>query len=222
MVIKLIKQGYKQTELGLIPDDWGILKFDDVFEFLDHKRKPIEESIRNKMHGVYPYYGASGIIDYVNDYIFDDGLILLGEDGENIISRNSKLAFKISGKCWVNNHAHVLKPRNGFNVNFLTELLESLNYGKYNTGTTQPKLNKQTCTKIQLRIPSLPEQEKIAKNLSDIDELIIQLDYLITKKKNIKQGAIQELLTGKRRLKGFSIEWELKKLGDIANITMGQ
>ena len=217
----VIKKGYKQTELGMIPEGWDLLKFDDVFEFLDHKRKPVEEKIRNKMHGEYPYYGASGIIDYVNDYIFDDELILLGEDGENIISRNSRLAFKISGKCWVNNHAHVLKPRNDYNVNFLAELLESLNYEKYNSGTAQPKLNKQTIAKIKLVIPSLPEQQMISKNLSDINELIKQLDYLIEKKKNIKQGAMQEILTGKKRLKGFSGKWEIKKLGKLSQMTSG-
>lgn len=91
---------------------WEEKKLGDISEFLDGKRKPIKESDRLKIKGIYPYYGASGIIDYVNDYIFDEDIILLGEDGENIVSRNLPLAFKVTGKCWVNNHAHVIKPNN--------------------------------------------------------------------------------------------------------------
>jgi type I restriction enzyme, S subunit len=121
-----MRPGYKQTEVGVIPKDWGVVTLDDAVEFLDSKRKPIKESERSKMRGIYPYYGASGIVDYVNDYLFDEDLILLGEDGENILSRNTRLAFRVSGKIWVNNHAHVLRARDSFDIGFLTEYLESL------------------------------------------------------------------------------------------------
>lgn len=103
-----VKAGYKRTEIGVIPYDWEVKELRELVEFLDGKRKPIKDSDRLKMQGQYPYYGASGIIDYVNNYLFDEDLILLGEDGENILSRNLPLAFKVSGKIWVNNHAHVL------------------------------------------------------------------------------------------------------------------
>ena len=91
------------------PADWEAKPVDQVVEFLDGKRIPLKQEDRDLMEGNIPYYGASGIIDYVNDYIFDDELILLGEDGENVVSRNLPLAFKIKGKSWVNNHAHVLR-----------------------------------------------------------------------------------------------------------------
>ena len=78
----------------MIPEDWEVKKLRDVADFLDGRRRPINEHNRAKMRGEYPYYGASGIVDYVNDYIFDEELILLGEDGENILSRNCKLAFR--------------------------------------------------------------------------------------------------------------------------------
>jgi type I restriction enzyme, S subunit len=110
-----------------------------VSQFLDGKRKPIKESDRARIQGTYPYYGASGIIDYVNDYIFDEEIILLGEDGENIVSRNLPLAFRVSEKCWVNNHAHVIKPNEFTDIGFLTHYLESISYLEYNTGTAQPK-----------------------------------------------------------------------------------
>src|SRR5690606_37536378 len=113
-----------------------------------------------------PYYGASGIIDYVNDYLFDDELILLGEDGANILSRATPLAFMVEGKVWVNNHAHVLKTRDGYDRKFVTEYLESIKYDKYNTGTAQPKLNKEVCLSIPIVVPPLSEQKRIAEVLS--------------------------------------------------------
>jgi len=211
-----MKKGYKKTEIGIIPDDWGVTKLGEVVDFLDGKRKPLKESDRSKIKGTIPYYGASGIIDYVNDYIFDDDLILLGEDGENILSRSVKLAFQISGKCWVNNHAHVLKPKEGFDITYLTEELESLNYEQYNTGTAQPKLNKKVISEISLAIPpTKAEQKAIAEVLSDTDNLIQALEKRIAKKRLIKQGAMQKLLTPKE-------DWEVKKLGEIADIKMGQ
>ena len=88
--MEVVKTGYKQTEVGLIPEDWDIVKLKDAVIFLDGQRKPLKSSYREKMQGIYPYYGASGIIDYVDNYIFNESLILLGEDGENILSRNKK------------------------------------------------------------------------------------------------------------------------------------
>lgn len=175
------------------------------------------------MRGQYPYYGASGIIDWVNDYLFDEDLILLGEDGENILSRNLPLAFRVSGKVWVNNHAHVFRPKRGVvDIRFLTELLEFQDYADLNSGTAQPKLNKASCKALQLTYPEdLKEQEAIAEALSDADALIEGLERLIAKKRLIKQGAMQDLLTAKRRLPGFSGEWVERKLGEVARIATG-
>ena len=151
---------------------WQNEKLEDAVEFLDEKRKPIKDSDRNNIKGEYPYYGASGIIDYINDYIFDEDLLLLGEDGANILSRSTKLVFKATGKYWVNNHAHVLKPKENYNIDFLESYLENINYESYNTGTAQPKLNQEVCKKINIKIPSLKEQEKIGKTLSLLDKKI--------------------------------------------------
>lgn len=151
---------------------WQNEKLEDAVEFLDEKRKPIKDSDRNNIKGEYPYYGASGIIDYINDYIFDEDLLLLGEDGANILSRSTKLVFKATGKYWVNNHAHVLKPKENYNIDFLESYLENINYEPYNTGTAQPKLNQEVCKKINIKIPSLKEQEKIGKTLSLLDKKI--------------------------------------------------
>jgi type I restriction enzyme, S subunit len=216
-----MKPGYKQTEVGVIPEDWEVHALRDLVDFLDGRRRPVKDSDRAKMRGEIPYYGASGIVDYVNAFIFDEELILLGEDGENILSRSSRLAFKISGKTWVNNHAHVMRTKTGVHLDFLVEYLESLDYAEYNTGTAQPKLNKLVCSGIPVLYPPLPEQEAIAEILTDADEWIAALERLIEKKRSVKQGAMQELLTGKRRLPGFEGEWVERRLGEVGECLRG-
>lgn len=191
---------FKQTEVGMIPCDWVVVRLNDSVMFLDSQRIPIKDSDRKKMTGHYPYYGASGIIDYVDKYIFDDDLILLGEDGANIIDRSSELAFVIHGKCWINNHAHVLKPNEDFNIDYLANYLESLKYDQYNTGTAQPKLNRNKCGIIPIVKPPLEEQKHIAQALSDVDAVISTTEKLVAKKKALKQGTMQTLLSGKMRI----------------------
>ncbi len=209
-----MKPGYKQTEVGEIPNDWDVKPLGDTVDFLDGRRRPVKDSDRAKMRGDIPYYGASGIVDYVNAFLFNEELILLGEDGENILSRNCRLAFKIKGKTWVNNHAHVLKPRPGMSLDYLAEFLESRDYAQYNTGTAQPKLNKFVCSGIPVVCPPPPEQRAIAGALSDVDALMASLDQLIAKKRDLKQAAMQQLLTGQTRLPGFKGGREVKRLGD--------
>ena len=195
------KPGHRPTEAGLIPVDWNAHRLGDLVSFLDGRRRPVKDGDRAKMRGSIPYYGASGIVDYVNDYLFDDDLILLGEDGENILSRNCRLAFRIAGRAWVNNHAHVLKPNPDVSIGFLTDYLESLNYEALNSGTAQPKLTKQTCIGIPIAAPpTFDEQTAIAAVLSDIDADVAALETKLTKAKQIKQGMMQELLTGRTRL----------------------
>ncbi len=196
-----VKAGYKQTEVGLIPKDWLTKPLGQIVSFLDGQRRPVKSADRIKMRGTIPYYGASGIVDYVNNYLFDEDLILLGEDGENIISRNCRLAFRISGKTWVNNHAHVLRPNDDISIGFLSDLLESLNYEQLNSGTAQPKLNKKTCSAISIPLPpTKAEQEAIATILSDMDSELETLDSKLSKARQIKQGMMHNLLTGKIRL----------------------
>ncbi len=179
--------------------EWEEYTLGKVLTFLDGKRKPIKESDRASMQGEYPYYGASGIIDYVNDYIFDEDLILLGEDGENIISRKLPLVFKVSGKCWVNNHAHVLKPNKPHNLDFLVQYMENLSYVKYNSGGTQPKLNQAVCKTISLVLPKPKEQQKIANCLSSLDNLIVAQNKKVEALKEHKQGLMQQLFVSEDR-----------------------
>lgn len=202
-------------------DAWQSVRLGEVCEFLDNKRIPIKEADRAKMQGVYPYYGASGIIDYVNDYIFDGDFILLGEDGANIISRSTPLAFRVSGKIWVNNHAHILKCKDENDIDMICNILESLDYSSLNTGTAQPKLNRDKCENITFPLPTLPEQQKIASCLSSLDEYISLTKKKLDLLKLHKKGLLQNLFPKngeskpKFRFPGFEDEWKVVKLGDI-------
>jgi len=184
-----------------VPEDWAVNKLAEVAEFLDGERKPLEESERNEMHGQFPYYGATGIIDFVNGYIFDEDIILLGEDGANIISRNQPLVYQVSGKVWVNNHAHVIRSGKDMDWGFLAKSLDLIDYRKYNSGTAQPKLNKQACEKIELRRPPIKEQNKIDGLLSKLDTTHELLQVKLRSLRQQKKGLMQQLLTGKVRVK---------------------
>ncbi len=197
---------------------WNDYYLEDCVYFLDKERKPLKESDRKNKKGEYPYYGASGIIDYIDEYIFDDELILMGEDGANIISRNSKLVFLAKGKFWVNNHAHVLKAKENFDSYFLTETLERINYEKYNTGTAQPKLNQEVCAKIKLKMPSFDEQKKIADFLSTIDNKIELLEKKHKNYINFKKYLMELIFTDKYL---FNNDYEITTLGKITDISTG-
>lgn len=161
-------------------------------------RKPLEGAKR--ISGPYPYYGASGIVDYVDGYLFDEELILLSEDGANITDRNYPVCFLASGKYWVNNHAHVLRTKQGNENNFICNSLERKDYTQYNTGMAMPKLNKETCKKIPILCPGFEEQKKIGDYFRSLDNLIT-----LHHRKYIN-GKKEELLA-----------WEQRKLNEIAD-----
>lgn len=185
------KNGERYPELRFpgFTDAWEQCKLGDIVDFLDGQRKPLKESERIK--GKYPYYGASGIIDYINDYLFDENLVLLSEDGANIIDRNYPVCFIATGKYWVNNHAHVLKVKTGVIDKFICESLERLDYTKFNTGTAQPKLNQDICQKIIITIPNESEQKCISECLDRINNIITlhqrKLEHLQLQKKALLQ-----------------------------------
>ena len=210
-----IPSGYKDSAVGIIPQEWEVKRLGLVCNFLDNQRVPIKDMDRLGMHGPYPYYGASGIIDYVNDYIFDDELILLGEDGANIINRSTPLAFMVEGKIWVNNYAHILRPIEPNNRFYICSYLESISYDKYNTGTAQPKLNREGCEKILIPGPPMEEQRKIAEILGVWDEAIEKQSRLIERLEVRKRALMQRLLTGRVRLPNFVTPWQKIKLGEI-------
>ena len=197
---------------------WEQQKLGEVVNFLDTLRKPLEGAKRVK--GPYPYYGASGIVDYVDGYLFDEELILLSEDGANITERNYPVCFLASGKYWVNNHAHVLKIKEDNDNNFICNSLERKDYTKYNTGMAMPKLNKETCKGIPIMCPNYDEQKKIGNYFRKFDTLIALHQRKLEHLKEQKKGLLQKMfpkngeVVPEVRFPGFADDWEQRKLGE--------
>nr|WP_315034746.1 restriction endonuclease subunit S [uncultured Lachnoanaerobaculum sp.] len=143
---------------------------EDCCEILDYMRIPITASSREK--GIYPYYGANGIQDYVSSYIFDDDLVLLAEDGGSFGSKTKPIAYRVSGKCWVNNHAHVLKPKEGMDVDFLCYSLMFYNTEGLINGATRQKLTQSAMRKMKIPKLHIDIQQKIVKEIKSVKSII--------------------------------------------------
>jgi type I restriction enzyme S subunit len=141
----------------------------ELAENLDSIRKPITSGLRES--GDIPYYGASGVVDYVKDYIFDGDYLLVSEDGANLLTRNTPIAFSISGKTWVNNHAHVLKFETYHERRFVEFYLNNIDLTPYISGAAQPKLNKKNLESINIPNPSIEEKKRIVAILDKFDAL---------------------------------------------------
>ena len=192
---------FKDSPVGRIPVGWDLKNLTDVAHNLDSKRVPIKSADRSNMKGEYRYYGASGVIDYVNDYIFDGEYILLGEDGENVLSRNLPLAFIVRGRSWVNNHAHVMQPKDGIEINYLCSYLESMDYTNIASGSAQPKITQGALNKLMVPVPSYQEQKKIGCAIDSVDRSIFEMKNKLGNHMKIKKALMQDLLTGKVRVK---------------------
>ena len=153
--------------------NWRTRKLGEIIDIHDSKRVPLSSKERANRQGKYPYYGASGIIDYIDDYIFDGRYLLIAEDGENLNSRKLPIAFFANGKFWVNNHAHIVRGKsNAVDDNFLKAWFAQADISGYITGTAQPKLSQKNLKEIRLELPPLPTQRRIAAILSAYDDLI--------------------------------------------------
>jgi type I restriction enzyme S subunit len=175
--------------------EWEEKTIDEVCVCLDNKRKPLNDAERQTMQGEIPYWGANNIMDYVNDYIFDETIILLAEDGGNFNEYKTRPIANIShGKCWVNNHTHVLKGKNGFSNEFLFYSLVHKNITGYVSGGTRAKLTKGEMLKILIDMPtSFEERIKIANFLINIDKKISANQLQLKLIKQYKQGLLQQM-----------------------------
>ena len=219
--------------IGNIPEHWEAKKLKYLMMNSDSRRVPLSSEQRAEMQGDYPYYGSNGIVDHVNDFLFDGEYILLGEDGAPFFETNKDVAFSISGKFWVNNHAHILKAFRGYNQRFLTHALNCVDYRKHITGSTRDKLTQDDMSSIELPITTRIEQNRIA---SYLDHKTAQIDNLIAKKERmiellkeertaIINQAVTKGLDPDVEMKDSGIEWlgkipkhwEVKKLKYVAN-----
>jgi type I restriction enzyme S subunit len=188
--------------IGEVPEHWEIRHMRRLFKFLNTKRIPLSAEEREKKPGPYPYYGASGIIDYIDGYIFNEPLILIAEDGANLLSKSTPLAFVALGEYWVNNHAHIIKPLyRGFT--FWAELLSSVDYRASISGAAQPKLTMDRLGSIRLPLP--PENE--------IDQICVYIDKIVVKielAQALKEKEIEKLVEYKSSLINSAVTGKIK------------
>ena len=177
---------------------WEKKKVSEISENLDSKRIPITKNVRKT--GQYPYYGASGIVDYVEDYIFDGKFLLVSEDGANLLARTYPIAFIAEGKFWVNNHAHILSFKDEITMKFVELFFSNLDISPYVTGMAQPKFNQSSLNNIEIPLPPLPEQKRIVKELDTLSEKVRQLQEIYTKQiancAELKQSLLQKAFEG--------------------------
>ena len=180
---QLIKEGKIKKEKPLpdiaadeipfeIPKNWKWVRFGNLMWNRDSERIPVSVADRKKLAKTYDYYGASGVIDKVEEYLFDEKLLLIGEDGANLLSRSTPIAFLAEGKYWVNNHAHVLGYYKYDYLDFVMYYINSISLVPYVTGAAQPKLNQENMNKIPVPLPPYSEQKRISSKLKELLELI--------------------------------------------------
>jgi type I restriction enzyme S subunit len=216
---------------------WANVTVEECCEILDRKRVPVNGEDREKRIGEVPYYGANGLQGYIDAFIFDEPLILIAEDGGRFDEYSTRpIAYRISGKSWVNNHAHVLKANEAFCQDAIFYSLEHKDIQSFIVGGTRSKLNQSALRAITISLPeSKPEQTKIAEILSTVDRAIEQTEALIAKQQRLKTGLMQDLLTrgidehGKLRseqthkfkdspLGRIPVEWEVKPMGQVSTL----
>ena len=171
----------------------------------DFERIPLSVSQRQNLDKIYDYYGASGVIDKVDKYLFDKDLLLIGEDGANLINRSTPIAFVASGKYWVNNHAHVLDVCGGLRLQYIALFINAISLVDYVTGTAQPKMNQEKMNSILVAVPPKDEQTRIINRFSIIEPLVNKYDFQTKSLEklnssifiNLKKSVLQEAIQGK-------------------------
>ena len=191
--------------IGEIAEDFELKKLKHLCHILDQFRSPITADQRNQDADVlYDYYGASGAIDKIDGYTIDDHVMLIGEDGANLRQRNLPLMYEVNGKAWINNHAHILKPKESVDFYYLFFALEGLDLNTYITGSAQPKLSQENLRNILLPAPSYEEQREIAEHIKtrirELNRLIEIKQQLLTELEAYKKSVIYEYVTGKREV----------------------
>lgn len=165
-------------------------RFDTICENLDSQRKPITSSER--IAGIYPYYGASGIVDYVEDYIFDEDILLISEDGANLLMRSTPIAFSVSGKVWVNNHAHVVRFDNLATQKYIEIYFSLIDISDRVTGSAQPKLNQAKLNAMEFMYPPIDLQKQFASFVKQVDKTKLTIQQSFDKLEMLKKALMQE------------------------------
>jgi len=216
---------------NVVPSEWMKSDVNSICDVLDSKRIPLNSQERATRQGDYPYYGANGVQGYIDDYIFEGEHVLLAEDGGNFGQWEYRpISYLVSGKFWVNNHAHILKAKGENETKFIHYSLVHKNILKHINGGTRAKLNQSDMRDIELLRPPLPEQQKIATILSSVDDVIERTQAQIDKLKDLKTGMMQELLTkgiGHTEFKDspvgrIPVGWDVKPIPEVSSYQNGK
>ena len=218
-----------QARIGFIPKGWQLDKVGEALNIKNNFRKPISQEVRSLIPGPYPYYGPTKIQDYIADYEQDGIYALIGEDGDHFLKYETMRQTQfISGKCTVNNHAHIIESSDTCDSEWFYIYFQHRNITNFlsRQGAGRFKLNKATLEKLPMLVPPLPEQQKIANILSTWDKAISTTERLIENSTQQKKSLMQQLLTGKKRLlddegKRFEGEWEEVSVGSLGKIYSG-
>lgn len=207
-----VPEGYKQTEVGVIPEDWEGALLEKVTTAVASGR-----SKSNQAYGSYPVYGSTGVIGYSSEPQYEGTAILVARVGANAGKLN-----KVSGKYGVTDNTIILRFSEAVETGFVWKALELKRLNNLVFGSGQPLITGSQLKALTIAVPPLLEQRAIATALSDVDALLEELDRLIAKKRDIKQAAMQQLLTGETRLPGFEGEWEARRIGDVLEVRHGR
>ena len=193
--------------LGSVPKHWVVQSIKYAFESLNFRRIPLSSEIRGERKGSFRYYGASGVIDYVDDYIFDEPTVLVGEDGANLVSRNTPLAYSAHGKYWVNNHAHILRPKDAF-ADYWAEVIEHIDVNPIVSGSAQPKLTAEALSNLIIAFPPATGERAqidtyIKKRKEKYGDLIQQATIAIELMQERRTALISAAVTGKIDVRGW-------------------
>lgn len=211
-----VPDGYKKTKAGVIPDRWSSCPIHACLNILNHERKPISEDERKAIPGPYPYYGPTQVQGYIATYESEGSAVLIGEDGDHFLKyKDREMTMYVDGRYTVNNHAHVLVGTDLCETKwfYYSYQHKSLFDAITRQGAGRYKLTKEALMKLPLQCPPLDEQRKIITILAIQDKIIELKQKLIAEKQRQKKYLMQQLLTGKKRLPGFSMEWKSIKIG---------
>lgn len=187
-----------KNRLPTIPEGWCWVTFDQIVINHDGKRIPLNSADRKLRQGDYPYYGASGVIDSIDDFLFDGEYLLIAEDGANLETRVKPIAFSASGQFWVNNHAHVVENCLGIELSYLMHFINGMNVSQYLSGSAQPKLTQRNLKKIPIALPPVKEQRRILEILHNSFDSINAVNTLLESNRIsaevLKRSILMELL----------------------------
>ena len=193
--------GMFASELGDIPEGWKVGNFGDIVVNFDRQRIPLSSNERQKRQGIYPYYGATSIMDYVDDYLFDGLYILMGEDGTVIDDQGYPVLQYVFGKFWVNNHAHVLQGKNEYSSNFIYLFLKQTKINNIVTGAVQPKINQANMNGIKLVIPKIEQVKLFDLIINPIFEKKMNNIFQIQTLTKTRDSVLPKLMSGQLRVK---------------------